>query len=99
DACEAEFGDGCVNYPLGAKLVEHTLADFISAIILGDFLTHQKNLFVFTHFFAHGFAKRFSELYFSHQLYIVSKNFPARKPTKIIDILSALHVKILCEDG
>src|SRR5690606_10762668 len=47
------------------------LAHLIGSVVFGYLLTHQKNLFVFAHLFVHRFTKRFSELYFSHRLFIV----------------------------
>jgi len=61
-AREGGFGDGRVDDALGPVFFEHSFGDFISAVVLGDFLAHEEDVFVAVHFLGHGVAEGVSEL-------------------------------------
>ena len=46
EAGEAVLGDRRVDHPLGAELLQQALADLVGALVLGDLLAHQEDLFV-----------------------------------------------------
>src|SRR5690606_27844824 len=66
DTGETKLRDGRVNNAVRAEFVEHTLAHFVSAVVLSNFLAHKEDLFVSAHFFNQCFTKGLSELNFSH---------------------------------
>jgi hypothetical protein len=68
DAGKAQFGNGRVDDPLRAELVEHALADLVGAVVFGYFFAHQEHGRIAAHLFRHGFPQCLSELYFSHGL-------------------------------
>src|SRR5690606_40199939 len=66
NARKTKLSNRCIDNTFSAEFVKHTLAHFVSTVILSYFFTHQKYSFIFAHFFVQCFTKRFSELYFSH---------------------------------
>ena len=53
---ETLFGNRRVDDPAFAELFEHTLTDFVRALVVADFFAHQKYVGVAFHFFGHGAA-------------------------------------------
>ena len=53
------LGNGRVNNALIAKFIQHALGDFISPLVLANFLTHQEHFGVAAHFLRHGRAQSF----------------------------------------
>src|SRR5262249_17709603 len=51
----------CIDNSLAAKLVEESLSDLVSAVVLGNLLTHQKNLFIAGQLFTEGLIKCFAD--------------------------------------
>jgi len=49
--------DGGVHHAAVAEFLQQALADFIGALILGDFFAHQKDQRIAPHFFRHGIAQ------------------------------------------
>jgi hypothetical protein len=46
---------------LGPELLEHALADFVRALVVPDFLAHQKDAIVAIHLLDHRFPQGLSE--------------------------------------
>ena len=67
EAGKALLGNRCVDDALTAELVQQALADFVRALILGDFLAHQEHVLVVAHFFGHGIAERFAHRHRLHR--------------------------------
>ena len=57
-AGKAMLGDGGVDHPAVAELLQQALADLVGALIFGDFLAHQEHQLVAAHFLRHGVAQR-----------------------------------------
>src|SRR5690606_30714624 len=58
DAGKAILGDRGIYYAPRTELLEQPLSDLISALVLGDFLTHYEDAFIKPHFFGHCVAQR-----------------------------------------
>ena len=70
-ACKTIFGNGRINDAACAEFVKQPLRDFIRALILGDFLTHDKYAVIAAHFLCHGVAQCFTQ---SYRLHIAVRN-------------------------
>ena len=51
-----EAAAAVLNAPFGTELFQQSLADFVSALILRNFLPHQEHGRIAAHFFGHGIA-------------------------------------------
>ena len=58
---EAKLSDRRIDNSLAAKLVEQPFGNFVSAVVLGDFLAHQKNFFIAGQLFTEGLIKCFAD--------------------------------------
>ena len=59
---EAQFGYRSIDHAFRSKLIQHTLAYFIGAVVFGNLFTHKVYFIILAHFFDHCFPKRFSDL-------------------------------------
>src|SRR5690606_5224294 len=57
---ETMFGDRGIDNALGTEFVEKSLRYLVSALIFGNFFTHNENARVAAHFFGHRITKRFT---------------------------------------
>lgn len=57
---EAGFRNRRVDDSLRAKIVQHSLGDFVSTLILADLFTHEEDVRIASHFVAHRNAKSVS---------------------------------------
>ena len=51
--CKAIFCNRRIDNAARAKFIEQALRDFVSALIFGNFLTHDKHAVIAAHFFRH----------------------------------------------
>ena len=58
---KAIFGDRRIDDALRSELVEQALRHLIGALVLRDFLAHDKDAVVFAHFLGHGIAEGFAD--------------------------------------
>src|SRR5690625_4423455 len=64
---KAGFADRSVDHPLGAEALKEIPCDFVGALIFGNFLAHEEDLFVALHFFSNGLVDSFAVSYFLHE--------------------------------
>ena len=57
EAGEAMLGDGGVDHPAGAELLQEAAADLVGALVLADLLAHQEDGLVPAHLLGHGVAQ------------------------------------------
>ena len=67
-AGETVFADWGVDDARGTKAFEQSLADFVSAVVFGHFLTHEENIRVALQFFRERFVECLTISDFSHAL-------------------------------
>ena len=60
DPCKAMLCDRGIDDAFRAELFKHALGNFVSALVFGDFLPHEKHCLVTAHLFGHAFAQRFT---------------------------------------
>ena len=58
---EAIFGDRRIDDALCSELVEQSLRDLVSALVLGDLLAHHEHAVIAAHFLGHRVAQRFPD--------------------------------------
>ena len=63
---ETVFADRRVDDSSRPKPFQQTLADFVSAVIFGDFFAHEKNIWVALELFGERFVQRLTICDFSH---------------------------------
>ena len=66
DPGEPGLGDGRVDHPASAELVEQALAHLVGALILRDLLAHEEDVGVGPHLLRHRVAQRFSNRQLNH---------------------------------
>ena len=69
EAGEAIFADRRVDDALRAETLEQSLADFVGAVVFGDFFAHQEDIRVALDFFGERFVQRLAVGDFSHAFY------------------------------
>src|SRR5262249_24631985 len=70
DGRESQLRNRRIDDTLGTKLIQHTLAYLVGAVVFSNLLPHQENPVIATHFIIHSFAQRLSESNLSHYLLI-----------------------------
>ena len=69
---EPRFGNGRVDHPLRAELLEHAPADLVGPLVLGHLLTHEEDAGIAAHLFAHPFSQGVTEFDLSGRAHATS---------------------------